>query len=123
MKMDKILLNNMQFYGFHGLLPEENKLGQRFNVDVTLFTDLQKPGQSDEMHDSIHYGHAYELVQKTVEGEAKNLIETVAESIADELLTSFDLLSACTVKVTKPDPPIPGHYQSVAVEIFRERVV
>src|SRR5690625_7898243 len=75
MKMDKILLNNMQFYGFHGLLPEENKLGQRFNVDVTLFTDLQKPGQSDEMHDSIHYGHAYELVQKTVEGEAKNLIE------------------------------------------------
>ncbi|HLR41546.1 MAG TPA: dihydroneopterin aldolase [Virgibacillus sp.] len=121
--MDKILLNNMQFYGFHGLLPEENKLGQRFNVDVTLFTDLQKPGQSDEMHESIHYGHAYELVQKTVEGEAKNLIEAVAESIADELLTSFDLLSACTVKVTKPDPPIPGHYQSVAVEIFRERVV
>ena len=123
MKKDKILLNNMQFYGFHGLLPEENKLGQRFNVDITLFTDLQKPGRTDDMHDSIHYGHAYELVQKVVEGEAKNLIEAVAETIADELLTSFDLLAACTVKVTKPDPPIPGHYQSVAVEIFRERVV
>lgn len=120
---DKILLNNMQFYGFHGLLPEENKLGQRFNVDVTLLTDLQKAGRSDDMNDSIHYGHAYELVQEIVEGEAKNLIEAVAETIADQLLASFDLLTACAVKVTKPDPPIPGHYQSVAVEIFREKIV
>lgn len=123
MKLDKILLNKMQFYGFHGLFPEENKLGQRFYVDVTLFADLQKPGKSDDMHDSIHYGQAYELVQKIVEGEAKNLIETVAETIANQLLTTFELLDACTVKVTKPDPPIPGHYQSVGVEIFRERVV
>lgn len=40
--MDKIILKNMQFYGFHGLFPEENKLGQRFQVDVELFTDLKK---------------------------------------------------------------------------------
>lgn len=119
---DKILLNALQFYGFHGLMPEENKLGQRFQIDIELFVNLQKAGQTDNMHDSIHYGHAYEVVQKVVEGEAKNLIEAVAETIAGELLGAFDLLSACTVKVTKPDPPIPGHYQSVAVEIHREKV-
>lgn len=121
--MDKIVLNQMQFYGFHGLFPEENKLGQRFNVDVALFVDLKKAGKSDDMNDSIHYGHAYELIKEIVEGEAKNLVEAVAETIADKLLTSFDLLEAIQVKVIKPDPPIPGHYQSVAVEIYREKSV
>ena len=121
--MDKIILNQMQFYGYHGLLPEENKLGQRFNVDLELFLDLKKPGQSDDMYDSIHYGHGYELVQEFVGGEVKNLIEAVAEGIAERLLANFDLMQACKVTVTKPDPPIPGHYTSVAVEIYRERSV
>lgn len=120
---DKISLNQLQFYGFHGLMPEENKLGQRFHVDLELYADLRRPGETDDMHDSIHYGHVYEIVQKIVEGEAKNLIEAVAETIARQLLESFELLAACTVKVTKPDPPIPGHYQSVAVEIYREKVL
>lgn len=119
--MDKILLNNLQFYGFHGLLPEEKKIGQRFNVDVELFLDLQKAGETDDMNDSIHYGHVYELVEEIVEGKSINLIESVAETIASQLLATFTLLSACTVRVTKPDPPIPGNYQSVAVEIFREK--
>ncbi|OZU89549.1 dihydroneopterin aldolase [Virgibacillus indicus] len=119
--MDKIILNNLQFYGFHGLLPEENKLGQRFNVDLELISDLKKPGETDNMNDSIHYGQVYETVQEIVEGEAKNLIEAVADSIAAKLLASFDLLHACRVKVIKPDPPIPGHYESVAVEIYREK--
>ncbi|WP_106495582.1 dihydroneopterin aldolase [Lentibacillus sp. Marseille-P4043] len=119
--MDKITINRMEFYGYHGLFPEENKLGQRFYVDVELMMDLKKPGLSDVMDDSIDYGHVYELIKNIVEGEPKNLIEAVAEKIADILLSSFDLLVACTVKVTKPDPPIPGHYQSVAVEITREK--
>ncbi|WP_042220751.1 dihydroneopterin aldolase [Oceanobacillus manasiensis] len=119
--MDKIILNGLQFYGYHGLLPEENKLGQRFNVDVELFVSLQKAGKSDNMHDSIHYGQAYEKIKEVVEGKAMNLIESVAEAISDELLHSFSMLAACRVKVIKPDPPIPGHYHSVAVEIYRER--
>jgi 7,8-dihydroneopterin aldolase/epimerase/oxygenase len=119
--MDKILLTNMQFYGFHGLLPEENKLGQRFNVDLELFLDTRNAGTLDEMEQSIDYSKAYQHVKKIVEGKAKNLIEAVAETIAEDLLTSFHLLQACRVKVIKPDPPIPGHYESVAVEIYREK--
>lgn len=119
--MDRIILNKMQFYGYHGLLPEENKLGQRFIVSVELMTDLSKAGKTDDMTDSINYSEAYEVVKRIVEGEAKKLIEAVAETIADELLSSFVLLKACTVKVIKPDPPIDGHYESVAVEIVREK--
>lgn len=120
-KMDKIIMKNLQFYGYHGLLPEENKLGQRFNVDVELYVDLKQAGTSDKMEDSIHYGHAYDVVQATVEGEVKNLIEAVAEEVANKLFSNFASLQACMVKVVKPDPPIRGHYESVAVEIFREK--
>ncbi len=111
----------MQFYGYHGLFPEERKLGQRFNVDVVLHTDVRQAARTDEMENSIDYGHAYEIIHQLVEGEAKNLLETVAESIAKNLLDTFHSLQACDVKVTKPNPPIHGHYQSVAVEIYRER--
>lgn len=111
----------MQFYGFHGLFPEENKLGQRFIVDVELFLSLQTAGKSDQMKDSIDYGRVYGIIKKIVEGEAKNLIESLAETIAGQLLEQFNLLQACTVKVIKPNPPIPGNYESVAVEIYREQ--
>ena len=119
--MDKISLENMQFYGYHGLFPEENKLGQRFNVDVQLFLPLQKAGKTDAMEDSIDYGQAFEIVKEVVEGEPKNLIEAVAQTIADQLLNTFSKLQSCIVKVKKPDPPINGHYESVAVEVYRER--
>src|SRR5690625_1148847 len=119
--MDKIMINGMSFYGFHGLLPEENKLGQRFKVDLVLYLNLSKAGKSDQMDASIHYGEVYQIVKKIVEGETKKLIEAVAETIAKALFEHFPLLEACRVKVIKPDPPIPGHYESVAVEIFREK--
>lgn len=119
--VDKIYLQQLQFYGFHGLLPEENKLGQRFQVDAILYLDLAKAGKSDDMNHSIHYGYAYQCIKEVVEGEAKNLLEAVAENIADKLLSTFSLLQACNIKLIKPDPPIPGHYQSVAVEIYREK--
>ncbi len=119
--MDKIILKQMKFYGYHGLFPEENKLGQRFNVDVTLHTSLQKAGTTDDMHDSIHYGEAFEKISEIVEGKPRNLLEAVAEDIATSLFAHFTMLRACTIQVIKPDPPIKGHYESVAVEIYRER--
>ena len=67
--MDKIYLNNLQFYAFHGLNAEEKVLGQRFNVDVVLHTDTKKAGYSDKMEDSIHYGHAYKAVKAVVEAK------------------------------------------------------
>ena len=53
--MDRINLRNMAFYGYHGNLPSENELGQRFFVDISIGVDLTKPGQSDSIEDSINY--------------------------------------------------------------------
>lgn len=120
--MDKIYLHKLAFYGYHGVFAEENKLGQRYFVNLELEIDLQKAGKSDQIEDSIDYGHVYQITKEIVEGKAYRLVEAVAENIAEKLLQTFDRLTACRVKVDKPDPPIPGHYQAVAVEIYREQL-
>ena len=119
--VDKIQLNQMLFYGYHGIFQEEKKLGQRFAVDLTLEMDLRQAGETDDLQYSIDYGHVYQLTKEVVEGPAKNLVEAIAEEIAHHLLEQFDGLHACRVQVIKPDPPIPGHYQSVAIDIYRKR--
>lgn len=119
--MDKIYVNKMEFYGYHGVFPEENRLGQRFNVDLTVSLDLKKAGTTDELEYSVNYGDLYHVCQQIVEGQPYKLVESVAEKIAETLLRDFPLLHDVTVKVIKPDPPIPGHYRSVAVEITRGR--
>lgn len=119
--MDKITLKNMKFYGYHGLFPEEKILGQSFAVDVELFLSLEKAGRSDDMNDSIDYGQVFNIIKKIVEGKPKNLIEAVAEKIANQLLESFSILQSCTVKVKKINPPIDGQYDFVAIEINRGR--
>lgn len=119
--VDKIYVNKMEFYGYHGVFPEENKLGQRFIVDLVVSVDLQKAGTSDRIEDSVNYGELYEICKKIVEGEPYKLIEAVAEQIAAALLNGYAAILEATVKVIKPDPPIPGHYHSVAVEITRSR--
>lgn len=111
----------MEFYGYHGVFPEENKLGQRFIVDVILELDLKKAGTTDELTDTVNYGHLYNLCKDVVEGKTFKLVESVAETIAKECFKQFSQVEAITVKVVKPDPPIPGHYESVAVEITRRR--
>lgn len=119
--MDKITLNKMAFYGYHGVFPEEARLGQRFFVDLTVGTDLKKAGETDHLEDSINYAELYQVCRDVVEGKPYKLVEAVAEKIAGEMLSRFHAISQVTVKVIKPDPPIPGHYESVAVEITRSR--
>lgn len=112
----------MEFYAYHGVFEEEKRLGQRFIVDAVLELDLQKAGQSDDVQDTIDYGAVYQEVKRTVEGEQYQLIERLAEKISAELLRIFPALFACTIKVNKPNAPIPGHLASVAVEVTRKRI-
>ena len=111
----------MVFFGYHGVFPEETKLGQRFIVDLDVFCSLQKAGITDDLNFSVSYADLYSLCQEIVEGQPFKLIEAVAERIASSILEKYFLIQEVTVKVIKPDPPIPGHYQSVSVEITRRR--
>ncbi|MBC1376047.1 dihydroneopterin aldolase [Listeria sp. FSL L7-0091] len=119
--MDKIYLNELVFYGYHGVLAEETKLGQTFRVSLILGLSTKKAGMSDSVEDTVSYAEVYETVKEIVEGKPFKLIEALAEKISIEVLAGYPLLEEVTVKLIKPNPPIPGHYDSVAVEIERKR--
>lgn len=120
-KRDKIKLQGMSFFGHHGLFKAETSLGQLFKVDLVLYTDVSAAGQSDHMQDSIHYGEVYSLVKSIVEGEPFKLLEALAETLAKEILDNFDKVEEIRVRVNKPQAPIPGVFDNVAIEINRTR--
>ncbi|MED4204802.1 dihydroneopterin aldolase [Neobacillus mesonae] len=119
--MDKIYVNGMEFYGYHGVFPEEKVLGQRFKMDLAVAVDLKKAGETDELEYSVNYAELYQICKEIVEGTPYKLVESVAEKIAAAVLANLPLVQQVEVKLIKPDPPIPGHYKSVAVEIIRSR--
>lgn len=111
----------MQFYGYHGVFPEENKLGQRYQVDVELHLPLDKPGTTDSIEDTINYAEAYGLIKSIVEGETYRLIEALAERVASSLLQTYTSINEITVRVLKPHPPVAMFFDGVTVEIHRKR--
>lgn len=118
--MDYIHLNELEFYGYHGALPEETKLGQRFRVTVSLAIDLSEAGKTDDLDKTVNYAEVYSVCRSIVEGSPVKLIEAVAEKIATEILNEFaNKVTGVRVVLIKPDPPIPGHYASVSVDITR----
>jgi dihydroneopterin aldolase len=119
--VDKIELKGMEFYGYHGVFPEETRLGQKFIIDLTVYADLKKAGNSDRLEDSINYAELYAICKRVAEEECFKLIEALAEKISADVLAAYESVQECVVKVIKPSPPIPGHYQHVAVEIKRSR--
>lgn len=120
--MDYIHLNEMEFYGYHGALKEENVLGQRFKANVSLAVDLAEAGKTDDLKKTVNYAEVFDVCRSVVEGEPKKLIEAVAEEISVLVLERFaGQVRGVRVVLIKPDPPIRGHYASVAVEITRGR--
>ena len=117
---DAIRLQNMPFYGRHGVNPEEQTLGQRFEIDVALFLDTRPAARQDDLRLTINYAHVYRDVKRIVEEERFDLIETLAETIAMHLGHQFAPY-AIRVCVRKPHAPIKGVLDYVAVEIERTK--
>ena len=121
MSDDRIRLQGMVFYGFHGVEPAERQVGQRFVVDLEVDRDLRAAGVSDDVADTVNYSRLYRAVQEIAEGPSRNLLENLAEAIAQRVLDSFDVESV-RVRVKKPEAPIRGSVLSYAgVEVFRKR--
>jgi dihydroneopterin aldolase len=119
---DEILLEGMRFYAYHGVNPEERVLGQRFTVDVALAVDLRRAGERDDLADTVSYSAVYKLVRGIVEGEPRNLIEAVAESIAARILANHPPVARVTVTVRKPEAPLRGAILDAAgVRMTRSR--
>lgn len=121
MKMDKIIMRGLSFSGRHGLLPGEKDKPQPFIIDLVLYLDLRTAGQRDDIKYTIDYGEVFRKVQRLVEERSYNLIETLAEEISRDLLERYRRLAALQVTVYKPEAPIKGKFDQVAVQVYRLR--
>lgn len=122
MTHDKIVLQGMIFFGYHGTLAPENELGQRFVVDVELHADLRPAGQSDDLTQSVDYSQVYERARAIVEGPPVKLTETLAERIAAAVLADHAMVEAVRVRVAKPNVRLGSTVlDGSIIEIFRQR--
>ncbi|KAH6819005.1 Dihydroneopterin aldolase [Perilla frutescens var. frutescens] len=120
-KGDKLVLRGLKFHGFHGVKPEERKLGQKFLIDVDAWMDLRAAGNSDQLSDTISYTAIYSTVKEIVEGTPHNLLESVAQLIASTVLNKYSEVSAVRIQVGKPHVAVVGSIDYLGVEIIRHR--
>ena len=120
---DRLLITGLTFYARHGVLPREREQGGRFVVDVEATLDLRPAGERDDLAATVDYAAIYEDVRAIVEGPPRNLIEAVAERIAQRLLARFRPLESVTVRVHKPGAPLPdgATFTTIAAEVHRTR--
>jgi 7,8-dihydroneopterin aldolase/epimerase/oxygenase len=103
--MLKIKLNDLRFYGYHGVYEEENITGGDFDVNIVVcFEPVKLPIK--HMEETLDYTQLYELVKRRMNKQTK-LIETLATEIAQEIFNSFSIVDEVEVSVIKLNPPIP----------------
>ena len=118
MLKDKIILDGMEFYGYHGVQEAEHELGQPFVVDLELYLDLVPAGRTDDIRQAVNYVDVYNAVRPVVQKQRFALLEALAEKIASDILQGFPV-DEIKVRVLKPRVPIPGRIRFTAVEIRR----
>jgi len=118
--MDVIRLNDMVFYGYHGVSAPEKETGRRFEVDCELEVDLAPPGESDQLKDAVDYVAVYQKIKEIVEGKAYSLMESLAANLAQIILNEFPVFRV-TLRIRKMIPPIQGTIDNIEVEVTRRQ--
>lgn len=121
MTADEITLTGLTVFGRHGVFEHERRDGQDFTIDLTLRVPLADAAASDDVTDTVHYGELADRVAAIVAGEPVNLIETLAQRIADAALEDTRV-EHVTVTVHKPHAPIAQTFTDVSVTVRRGRV-
>ncbi|MCP9754587.1 dihydroneopterin aldolase [Lacihabitans sp. CCS-44] len=115
--MGQIALEGMEFFAYHGHFDEEQKIGNKYSIDVLIETDLSRPASSDNLKDTIDYGDVYQMV-RMVMSKKHRLLEHVGHEIIDAIRFKFNAIKKVTVEVSKFNPPIGGvcHRAKVKLE-------
>ena len=117
---DQITIKNLEVYANHGVFPEEQKLGQKFILSAILYTDTRKAGKTDDLTASIHYGEVSAFITKYMKEHTYQLLERVAETLAEEMLKSISGLCKIDLEIKKPWAPVGLPLKTVSVKISRE---
>lgn len=117
--MDQITIQNLEIFANHGVYPEENTLGQKFLISAVLHLSTRKAGRSDRLEDSVNYGEVCHFMKKYTEGHTYQLLETLAEQLASQMLLTFPLVKAVDLEIKKPWAPIGLPLDTVSLKISR----
>lgn len=119
--MDTIIVKNLELYCYHGVNPEEKEEGQAFVFTVLASVDLSLPCKTDNVDDTVSYAKMIKTIRRIAENEKNDLIERVAQRIADALFDEFATIEKLDITVKKPQAPIKADFDYVAVRIERTR--
>lgn len=118
--MDCIRLQGIRSYGYTGFLPEEQSLGQWFEVDLGLWMDLAKAGRSDRIEDTLDYRQVISGVKQVIKTSKYALLERLAAEISQQLLNHAEIAQV-EIRLTKVAAPIPNFSGQIAIELTRSR--
>ena len=118
---DAIFITGLLIHAHHGVMPHEEKVGQRFVIDLELATDLARAAVSDKVADTVSYASIVEAVTRAFTARSYRLVEAAAGAVADEVLSTFPRIASVRVTVHKPHAPIAAIFNDVGVTILRKR--
>ena len=119
--MDKIIVKGLKLFCYHGVNPEEKEDGQNFIFDIEAGVDINTPCMTDNVDDTVSYAKIIKTVRRVAQSEKNDLLERVAQRVADELFTEFDKITSLVITLKKPEAPIKADFDYVAVTIERSR--
>ncbi|MDX2445410.1 MAG: dihydroneopterin aldolase [Bacteroidales bacterium] len=117
--MGKIQIEQMEFYAYHGHFKEEQIVGNKFLVDLSIETDMALASVSDDLKDAVNYQRAYQLVKTEMEKKS-HLLENIARRILDVLFEELSGIEEISVQVSKMNPPVGGKMDCVSVTMGRD---
>ncbi|MBK8458762.1 MAG: dihydroneopterin aldolase [Phyllobacteriaceae bacterium] len=110
-------MKNCAFFARHGVMAEEETLGQRFYVDAVLTVEPARPLDDDAIEATVDYGVAFTVIEKIVTGQRRFLIEALALDVAKALSQRFPSVARAEITVRKPNAPVAGVLDHVEVTV------
>lgn len=118
----KITLEGMEFFAHHGYYQEEQKIGNKFAVDIMIVTDLSDAAEHDVLEETINYETLYKIIRHVM-SEPTKLLEHLGKRIIDTVFEEFHQVSSIKVKVSKYNPPVGGICQKASVSLKESREI
>ena len=110
-----IRLEGLRFFAFHGVLPQETKVGAMYTVNLRLKTDYSAAAQTDELTDTINYAEVYQAVKNEMQVPSK-LLEHVSHRIAQRIMNTFSTVEKIEIALYKENPPMEAECKNIGVE-------
>ena len=118
---DTIFITGVVIHARHGVMEHETEVGQRFVIDLELFTDLSESSHTDRLADTVSYSNVVAVATAAFKDTSYKLLERAAGAVAEAILTTFSRVRAVKVTVHKPHAPIAAIFDDVGVVLTRNR--